>query len=243
MLLGGGLGIWLFYLWAVRCWIFPSSLEEGGHFGDLFGGANALFAAFGFAGLIYTILLQREQLISQEEELRRTREAVDTQIAISRQQTFENSFFQLTSRLSEIAANMTFYDHKGRKCFGEMYGVLKNDYHDVSLHEKGLLPAAIAAYHKFFDRNQDSCGYYFRMLYNIFKFIKNSNIADKKFYSNLVRAQLSSSELLVLFYNCASPYGEKFKPLVEEFGILKGLDKTKLIDQQHQTFYQDSAFL
>jgi hypothetical protein len=45
-----------------------------GQFGDLFGGVNALFTGLAFAGVIYTILLQRSELKLQREELRLTRE-------------------------------------------------------------------------------------------------------------------------------------------------------------------------
>jgi hypothetical protein len=45
-----------------------------GQFGDLFGVVNALFSGLAFAGLIYAILLQREDLSLQRNELEMTRE-------------------------------------------------------------------------------------------------------------------------------------------------------------------------
>jgi hypothetical protein len=36
--------------------------KERGSFGDMFGAANALFSGFAFAGVIYAILLQRQEL-------------------------------------------------------------------------------------------------------------------------------------------------------------------------------------
>jgi hypothetical protein len=44
-----------------------------GQFGDVFGAANALFSGLAFAGLIYTVLLQREELALQRKELELTR--------------------------------------------------------------------------------------------------------------------------------------------------------------------------
>ncbi|HKO52127.1 MAG TPA: hypothetical protein VJV79_30675 [Polyangiaceae bacterium] len=44
-----------------------------GQFGDVFGVANALFSGLAFAGLVYAILLQREDLQLQREELSLTR--------------------------------------------------------------------------------------------------------------------------------------------------------------------------
>lgn len=48
--------------------------ERRGQFGDMFGVVNALFAGLAFAGVIYTILLQRKELELQREELRLTRD-------------------------------------------------------------------------------------------------------------------------------------------------------------------------
>ncbi len=45
-----------------------------GQFGDVFGAVNALFSGLAFAGLIFAILLQREDLELQRAELALTRE-------------------------------------------------------------------------------------------------------------------------------------------------------------------------
>jgi hypothetical protein len=47
---------------------------ERGQFGDQFGAVNALFSGLAFAGVIVTILLQREELQLQRQELEQTRE-------------------------------------------------------------------------------------------------------------------------------------------------------------------------
>ena len=45
----------------------------------------------------------------------------------------------------------------------------------------------------------------------------------------MIRAQLSDYELLWIFYNCLSENGlEKFKPLIEEYSLLKNLPQTKV---------------
>lgn len=45
-----------------------------GQFGDVFGAVNALFSGLAFAGLIYTVFLQREELSLQRKELELTRQ-------------------------------------------------------------------------------------------------------------------------------------------------------------------------
>lgn len=49
-------------------------MDVRGQFGDLFGGVNALFTGLAFAGVIYTILLQSNELELQRKELRLNRE-------------------------------------------------------------------------------------------------------------------------------------------------------------------------
>ena len=49
-------------------------MDVRGQFGDIFGGINALFTGLAFAGVIYTILLQRRELELQRTELRLNRD-------------------------------------------------------------------------------------------------------------------------------------------------------------------------
>ncbi|WP_146180620.1 hypothetical protein [Limnohabitans curvus] len=51
---------------------FPDWATRG-QFGDVFGVVNALFSGLAFAGLIYTVFLQREELSLQRKELELTR--------------------------------------------------------------------------------------------------------------------------------------------------------------------------
>lgn len=100
------------------------------------------------------------------------------------------------------------------------------------------------AYTNFYKSNQSEVGHYFRSMYNIVKFIHESKVDDKMLYSNLLRSQLSVYELTLLFYNCLSNLGnKKFKPLVEEYALLKGLPDEMLFDSDsHLQFYKKSAF-
>ena len=48
---------------------FVSEWSERGTFGDLFGAVNALFSGLAFAVLIYTIILQREEIKENRREI------------------------------------------------------------------------------------------------------------------------------------------------------------------------------
>lgn len=79
-------------------------------------------------------------------------------------------------------------------------------------------------YLKFHEKYGHMIGHYFRSIYQILKYIKNSDVNDKKFYSNILRAQLSKDELEFLFYTCISDNGsDKFLPLLIEFEFLEPL--------------------
>jgi hypothetical protein len=98
-------------------------------------------------------------------------------------------------------------------------------------------------YNLFFEANQNYLGHYFRNLYHIVKYIDKSEIDNKKVYTNFVRAQLSSHELALIFYNCLSQHGsEKFKPLIEKYALLKNINKELIFNQIHLSEYQNSAY-
>src|SRR5262245_6616537 len=56
-------------LW-LGCWILTQRWPDKGAFGDSFGAVSALFSGFAFAALVFTIMLQREELRLQREELK-----------------------------------------------------------------------------------------------------------------------------------------------------------------------------
>lgn len=54
---------------AILIMAFLSEWSDRGTFGDLFGAVNALFSALAFAVLIYTIILQREEIKQNRQEI------------------------------------------------------------------------------------------------------------------------------------------------------------------------------
>ncbi|MBF0376015.1 MAG: putative phage abortive infection protein [Desulfamplus sp.] len=244
--------ILIFFVWLISG-ITLNGVDERGTFGDMFGAINALFSGFAFAGVIFAILLQRQELELQRKELELTRNELEGQkLQLQAQnetfklQNFENTFFQLLRLHNEIinSIDLTSKDRvtAGRDCFVIFYSRFKNNYMGQKNKNPSLEPSEI--YNNFYPNIGHEIGHYFRYLYNIIKFVKRSSVADKRFYTNLVRAQLSDAELLLLFYNCLSKYGvEKFKPMVEEFALFKNLPEELLIDpDEHHSLFSDSAY-
>lgn len=116
-------GIVVFAIWLLSWLIIDYSIvdiTERGTFGDKFGAVNALFSGLAFAGLIVTLLYQKEELKLQRAELSETRRELNAQRLefqeqnkTMRRQRFENTFFNMLSLHQEIIANLSveYYAH------------------------------------------------------------------------------------------------------------------------------------
>ena len=58
----------------IASWVLLRGDPERGTFGDMFGAINALYSGLAFAGVVYAIVLQRQELELQRQELALTRE-------------------------------------------------------------------------------------------------------------------------------------------------------------------------
>lgn len=200
----GYAGLLLYLAWPLS----EYSLSISGTFGDGFGLLTSLFSGLAFAGLIITILMQKDELALQREELELTRkelsgqkEEMRTQNETLKLQKFENTFFQMLSFHNEIINSMDIdrgsKAFTGRDAFQELYRrLLKTESSKIA--ETGNIDEVNRAYMMFFDKTHNELGHYFRNLYSMIKYIDNSEAPDKKLYTNLVRAQLSSYELVLI---------------------------------------------
>lgn len=66
-----------------------------------------------------------------------------------------------------------------------------------------------------FDGYQNLLAHYFRHLFQVVQYVNKQtiiNYEEKYHYMRTLRAQLNTFELIVLFYNCFSPYGKEWEP-------------------------------
>lgn len=225
-----------------------------GNFGSLVGGSvGALWSLVGVILFYVTLRLQRNELVLQREELKLTRDELKGQkeqmekqnLTLIRQQ-FENTFFQLLSLHHQIVNAMDIRNttngniiQQGRDVFKSRYSILRRR------RENDDLENVLKHYIEIYKENQTDFGHYFRNLYHIFKFVDISELSNEEKYKyvTFVRAQLSSPELALLFYNALTENGiEKFKPLIEKYHLFKNLDLEYLIDTSHKNSYSNSAF-
>jgi hypothetical protein len=229
------------------------------NFGSFIAGTVGVIWSFVGVILFYlTLRLQRKDLLFQMEELILTRKEMEgqkkqmeIQNSTLKIQNFETTFFQLLNTYNEITSsiniNIDNQNYKGRKCFFNLYAALKEDIiktdtaNGINI-ENTSKDITIEGSKVFFANYQSELGHYFRFLYQLIKFIDTSDIEVKSTYISLLRAQLSSYELTLLFYNCLSEK-EKFKLLIEKHSLLKNLDKSKIFNQEHLNLYKAEAYI
>lgn len=72
--------------------------------------------------------------------------------------------------------------------------------------------------------------HYINTIYQILSFIdQKKDINDKQFYSNILRSQLSKSELLIIFYHSISSRGKDILPLVIKYEFFEFFPYNKVI--------------
>ncbi len=223
--------------------------------GDFIGGITAPFLAL--SAFILLFLTYRTQKI----ELHENRMILQKQNETFKKQQFETTFFNMLNLHHQIVNSMDVvkikqtqlllskekkrYTIKSRDCFVIFYKGLKDIYSATKTKHKDHSELDIVndSYRRYYQRHQYDLGHYFRNLYHIIKFIDQSEIINKGSYTSLVRAQLSSHELLLLFYNCLSNYGQKFKPLIETYHLLKNMPDRELLHKNHVSYYDKTAYV
>jgi len=276
-----------------------NDIEARGLYGDKFGAVNALFSAFAFAGIIFTIFLQRR-------DINQTRTAFESQNETANHERFDSTFFQLLTLHNEITSTLSDLESSGKKSFesfneklrqsGEFFplyiALSKLQTQEVrSLRDSKSIDGISTAQLTEADRSNiklsinkgpagcdnfldtsvemhemdiarayslaatehiDKYSHYFRNLYHILNFIKESKLIkdlEKSLYIKIVRSQLSETELVALFYNSITsvrlPGREemelghpKMGKLLAEFDILQNMSPRSLIHPIHLAIFK-----
>lgn len=100
----------------VSIYFFIGSWDDPGTFGDMFGAINALFSGLAFAGIIFTILLQREELKLQRKELELTRteltRTASAQEASQEELSKQAETLQKTAQINAISTLIGVYHER-----------------------------------------------------------------------------------------------------------------------------------
>ena len=260
---------------------FPE-IAERGQFGDSFGVVNALFSGLAFAGVICAIIfqqkelaLQRMELALQREELANTRGEMKEQKRAIQKESFERSFFQFLEIL-EAKYQSTEYVVKveidvRKETVQTAYERLKETGFDVvssfpsKIDGKTYLEIKKKGEDAFFsaciEENWISTFFYmnpyFSLLFKILRFIDQAdfskNFEKKKFYTDILRDQMTNYQLVVLFNLARYPDwhlglghgnidGKIFKDLIEKYSLFLNIGFYGDNWKKDVTFYDRSAF-
>lgn len=234
-------------------WFIIGNNNDLDKFGDYVGGvvtsiwslAGLIIIYVAFLGQKQQILQQQKEMLYNRVEISMTRDEMIQQNETLKRQRFENTFFQMLSLHHQIVDSIEYIHpnrtRTGRDAFKFIYEQFYNEMKDK---RKDDFNITLETYLKYYKRSQHLLGHYFRNLYHIIKLVKFSDIDEKYRYTSLVRAQLSSHELLMIFYNCLTINGtEKFKPLVEEFMLFKNMPIDELVYTLDKEQYNNSAYI
>ncbi|MCB9285089.1 MAG: putative phage abortive infection protein [Lewinellaceae bacterium] len=233
--------IW-FSSYQVMIHIFPTG--ERGEVGEMFGAIESLFSGLALAGVIVTIYLQQKANVSQ---------------------TFDNSFFHLLAFYNQIISEARFMDgvesggtSQGRRAFLTFHQTLEKEYNKeksrlnekiqdlevgsqewISAYREYLSDNFVYLFLEKYKEHQAAFGHYVRTAHEILKFIENSNLkrSKRQDYANIFRAQLSSHELLFLYYEVIIEFKKEFNPLEREYNLLKYLPRHLIIDENLLKIY------
>lgn len=249
---------------------FSSVKADWGTFGDFIGGTlNPLLSFLGLIALLLTIVLQSKELESTRKELNRSALAQEkTELALSEQsktqikQQFEGTFFSLLDQHNSALEKISLSTGKWTNGKSDI-DIVRNAVFARSIQDLAEAKRALEFNNRF-------CGHYFRVLYQILKFIstnvpdsyigtnfneaaiKNCELAkNEKMYSNILRSFLGYdvTQLLAIYCYCSGPQDTywNFKLLVERYAFLEHMpfsidnENNKLLLSTEQ-FYEQSAF-
>lgn len=234
--------------------------NKRGLFGDSTGFINTLFSSLAFAGVILTLYWQiKENGKNKEEDHRKQFEDVFFHMTDSFETIISGlkvevvdpfgqlNGWQLTS-FNNASSNRTQYK-EGREVFKYLYSEMTID---QTFMTKAIQINGIKGYEAFVQGYLD---HYFRYFYRILRYIDDSKLIDdeqKYRYACVLRAHLSSYELLILHYNGLSDVGNaKLKPLLEKYSMLNNIRYDLLVKRSKQgervfwgekKYYYNSAF-
>jgi hypothetical protein len=253
----------------LRAFLTPDRYKTYAEFGDYIAGTVGSTWALAGVLLVYVAFLgQQNQANLQAWEIQQTVRMSRIQQFENTFFQLVNLHNEIVRSLRVTITSGPFWDFEklehqwitnevdGREIFGAIYKRFKEAWtkeHEVFAEQKDVvidilpldqeLELVRRAYEPIHERYISELGHYFRNLYTIVKYVATSGIEEPRKYTNILRAQLSSTELLMLFYNCVSKYGnEDFKPLVEEFRLLKTVPYKDLLNRTHASAFSAKAY-
>lgn len=242
--------------------LFPGNLERRGQFGDMFGALGTLFSGLAFAGLIITILQQREDLKNQRDEISLQREDLEKQteaLQLQREEIAQTNEELKLQRKEMEEQNKTIMLQRFENTFFNMLDMQMRIYNQVRYKTVGDILYGDEAFVHYFShyrvnaKNIDftkiyigELDHYNRHLTQILKLVDQTDFLSKEEKNNYVGmliSHMSYHELTMFFYYCVTPYGKKkAKDLVEKYALFREFGKNTVFDEAHLSYLEDGAY-
>jgi hypothetical protein len=111
-----------------------------------------------------------------------------------------------------------------------------------------LNDSVLSTWDTFVAKHKEELGLYFRSFELIVQHIDTgtglleSNEIPRGRYVDIMVSQMSSDDLVLLFYHARSPGGTRLKKLIERYHLLRHLDDDKTLAPWHRDAFEPSAF-
>ncbi|SJZ94978.1 putative phage abortive infection protein [Photobacterium toruni] len=234
-----------------------------GTFGDFMGGIlNPVIALLAFYWLVESVLIQKTELSATQKILQETEQT-------QKKQQFENSFFSLLEQMNTVFTqlNTRLPEPKNVNSYKSVMDTFTDTvFVSFSSFDTRHISATEKRY-ELFIKNKSDTNHYFRIIYQILKFILNNNADSKdnnnfdiliktdvnkteKFYSNIIRSFLNKDVTNLLAINCLDTtkfsngrYEDysNFRKLIERYSMLEHISMLPNL-YEIITYYDRSAF-
>ncbi|OMF06288.1 hypothetical protein MHI48_20295 [Paenibacillus sp. FSL H7-0942] len=232
--------IWAGFGWGINTWINPS---YRGTFGDMFGAVNSLFSGLAFAGLIYTIAVQRQELQAQSKSIDMQTDEMKIQVSAIKMQTEELSLqraaVQMQTeeiRMQREEAARSANQLEGQKnllnlqmamsVVNELIKTKNIRKRDISYDSQKGADAIhyMTKVNLHFWKDRRAVKLYLELFYFILKFIEDYDLEDKqkKILRDLLIVETTDDEVEIFYIEAASDE-DKLKLLK-----VSGFDRDKL---------------
>ncbi len=216
------------------------SPSRWGQFGDYIGGVlNPGFSLLALAALLYTIHLQSRELRNSTLEFKNSIRVLTEQSESLKLQNFERTFFEMVRLHHDIIRDMDLESKEGKRvqgrdCFRWLFGNFKEAYKEVAETERTPGHLIDQAYARFGERRRQEVDHYFRNFHAILKFVDESAAQTPERYVDILRAQMSSREINLLFYTALCSYNSELKQLLETHSMFENLDPDAVINKRRE---------
>jgi hypothetical protein len=209
------------------------NLAKVAEFSDTLGPLNALLAATAALAAFAALNAQK-----RENAALAARAEADQRSATRRD--FENTFFRMLDLLrSTVDETRAKHPHVSEPFSGRNAFKMILDYHGLTT---GTDEFDKSRWDQIYTQYQSQLGHYFRLLYQIVRFVDESPVPDKMLYIRTLRATLSNPEIVLLGLNAWHGDYPKMRIFIEKYSLLHNITASEAVSRRINSAFAAGAF-